>query len=280
MTEQDHTSDAGAPVTSTVISPHTFDDLLAAWAQGGLAGLGDVTDTSGRTVLTAGDPTSQFQDLLSPLLHQRGCLTVSRSHATGGGGAEWIWMNGHGILHTRATADGVELTAESGGSIYRTLIDMLGLTARPAPTRGVDQVRVRQELLVQFADDTAGPEGPLQASQRIGEAVREQAPGTGECLRRGDATLVTLAAEWLGAEGDERSSATFIDTPGGMLLHSHDSGFLRKRHTVEPAPAWVIWAEIVARLPRDEDIALWCDEDPTQLTAGPPAGRGHRAPGR
>lgn len=254
-----HPQEPGA-VHSTVLDPNTFETLINAWQNDELNTL-SCTDIDRRTLFEAGRPAPDFEDLLDPLLHQRGCLLITISHTSGSGETQWVWMNGNGILHTRTVQTGSELTAELGGSLYRILIDRLGLAARPAPAMGVEPVTINRRALIDFADDSSGSVGPHRAAAELADVVAAQSPRVAECLRRGEARLITLSGEWQTGRGEARCATTFLDTPAGMLLHAQESGFLKTRHTLEPAPAWVIFSQVVAGLPRVEDIAQWDTDD-------------------
>lgn len=250
-------ADERAQRDHVVLSPGDVGALPAALGWNAPRTIHELRDVDDEVFIRDGQPAAGYERLIRSYTDQRAAIMVIRRDAEGNGRQDGLWLSPYGSLRTVESDAGTALTAEVGGSHFRVLIDMLGLQPRPAPEQGFDPVRVSGKLVAQAADFDNGPDVPAEARREIADRVRSIAPAIADCLQIGDAEVVTIIAEWDGAEGDQRSRLIYFDTPAGLLVHSHEVLLLRQKHHLEPAPAWVVFAEVVAGLPRPADVEHW-----------------------
>lgn len=218
----------------------------------------ELRDVEGEIVVSDGRPAPGFEHLISSYTEQRAAIAVLRSGVEEGLLSEdYLWMSPRGVLSATGMEAGTAFHLGPWESSFRMLIDLLRLRPRPSPGPGFEPVRVPRTLLLAADDFSDGPDGPAQARGEIAQRVRSIAPEIADCLQIGDAELVTFVAEWDGVEGAQRSRLIYFDTPAGLLVHSEEAAFLRPSHRLEPAPTWLVWAQVVARLPQTDDLAHW-----------------------
>ncbi|GAA1825351.1 hypothetical protein [Nesterenkonia flava] len=256
-------AEASAATDRVIITEHQLQELMLSLSPGGTGHLTELSDAQGQPLLTDGRPTPVFELLYHAFAEQRAAMVVARTDlSTGQNTARYMWLSAHGVLYTEPDGAGhVALQGELGGSMFRTLLDMVDIGPRPSPRHGVERVEIPEELLGQAADFQHGHDQPAQALRKIAEKVRAQAPEIADCLRLGSAELVTFSAEWLSEHGPAEDGLIFIKTPAGYLYHLNERGMFRHKNYVEPAAGWVVWAKITARLPQPDDIASWLPAD-------------------
>lgn len=221
----------------------------------------DLVAADGTHLFSQGRATPGFEDIMTSLAWKQGMLMVNRIPAGGGGQRGYVWFSPQGMVYTSGALDAQFCTvqAEEGGALYRTLIDMLDLSARPAPRPGFEPVRIRESCLSEIIGDESAPDVVHRARTEVAHAVRPIAEGPARCVEDGDFALLMVASNVNSVQGDASGRAFAIDTPAGLLLHTEKSRFMRSVHRLEPTAAWLVLTQIVSVLPTPEDIAWWAE---------------------
>lgn len=223
--------------------------------------LADVFDVDGGHLVRDGRPDPAVADLLRPMLHQRGTVTVDVLDTQEPGRRATIWLSRYGILHAIPSPTGtVVLRVEPYGTLYRMLIDAARLQDRPALPK-VSPVGVRRTDVT--PGQWSGEATRREACTRIAQSLPAELTEVASALEAGEAALVNVAAQWVSRAGPQRGEMAWISTPVGLLVHEVQQGVLRSNHELDAEhPGWM-WLRLMDRLPAADDLQHWQEEAET-----------------
>lgn len=244
-----------------VVTEDQIRAMILAWGPGAAQDLNDLDDVYGQPVVRGGEPEPEYQRLYRAFNEQRAALLVDRTNGRGERVTSYLWMSVHGVVYTEPEGENLALQRELSGSVYRALIDALGLVARPSPMMGVERVKVSGDVLERAVEFENGADTPAAAYQEIADAVRSQAPEIADCLVLGEVETTLFMADWAGADQPKNAMFMFLNTPAGYLYHINEQLLLRNKNYLEPAPGWAVWAKIVGLLPDQNDMAWWASNE-------------------
>lgn len=245
------------------LTSEQFTQLIQGLDTGKGVFLADVFDVGGGPLVRGGGPDSAVVDLLRPMLHQRGTVTVDVLDAHEPGRRLTTWLSCGGILHAIPSPTGtVVLRVEPYGTLYRMLIDAARLQDRPA-LPNLSPVGVRRTDVT--PEQWSSEEGRREACTRIAQSLPTELAEVASALEAGEAALVTVAARWASCAGLQDAEMAWLSTPAGLLVHEVQQGFLRGHHELDTEhPGWM-WLRLLDRLPTADDLQNW------QEDAEPPA---------
>lgn len=245
-------------VQESELTSDQFTQLIQGLDTSKGAFLADVFDVGGGPLVRDGRPEPAAVDLLRPMLHQRGTVTVEVLDGQEPGRRFTTWLSCAGILHAIPSPTGtVVLRVEPYGTLYRMLIDAAGLQDRPALPK-VSPISVRRADVT--AEQWSSEGGRREACDRIAERLPTELAEVAFALEAGQATLVTVAARWVSPAGSQSTEMAWLATSAGLLVHEAQQGFLRSQHELEAEhPGWM-WLRLVDRLPTAEDLQHWQED--------------------
>jgi len=245
--------------SSFTVTAASLDAMIQDNAPDPSSSAQEIHGADGAVLFSAGRAAPGYEDIMESLAWKQGVILLSRTSSTGEYLRGYVWMSPQGIVHTSGAASSPTFTlqAESGGAVFRVLIDMLGLQARPAPKKGFEPSRIEERLLWEVVSVEPGPRH--QAREALASAVEGIAPGPAAHLRAGEYSVVTATTEFNGVEGQKVGRLLAIDTPAGLLMHSEERKLLRSVHVLEPTPAWVMLAQLITVMPQPQDISWWVE---------------------
>ncbi|GAA1115300.1 hypothetical protein [Nesterenkonia jeotgali] len=245
--------------TSFTVSAASLDAMIQDNAPDPSNDAQQIIGADGAVLFSAGQAAPGYEEIMDSLAWKQGLILLSRTASTGEHIRGYVWMSPQGIVHTSGDAAAATFTlqAESGRAVFRVLIDVLGLQARPAPSKGFDPARIEERLLWEIISAESGPQH--QAREALASAVAGIAPGPAADLRSGEYAVITATTEFNGVQGQQVGRVLAIDTPAGLLMHSEERRLLRSAHVLEPTPAWVLLAQLITTMPQPQDIAWWVE---------------------